>query len=196
MEDSVIVDMYWERNEQAITESHLKYGRSCQQLSMNILNNIQDAEECVNDTWLRAWNSMPPQRPTCLGAYLSRITRNLSLDKLKARRAACRCPSEYVLSLDELRECVPDPVSAAPPGEGPGNLYEEERAAALGRVISRFLRTETEEARKIFVSRYYYNRSVKDICQQYALGESKVKSTLFRIRERLKKYLEKEGISV
>ena len=107
MEDNQIVDLYWERDERAISESDAKYGRYCVQIAMNILENAQDAEECVNDTYLRAWNAIPPSRPTKLGAFLGKITRNLSLDRYKAKKTAKRGNSLFLVSLDELSECVP-----------------------------------------------------------------------------------------
>lgn len=191
MEDSHIVDLFWERQEQAIAECVQKYGSTCQAVAMSILNNRLDAEECVNDTWIRAWNSIPPQRPDRLGAFLTRIVRNLSLDRLRRSRADRRIPGEYVLSLEELSGCLPD-------GDAGTQSREDEEAEAmeLGGIISDFLRSEPEMARKLFVCRYFYNQSIEELCIRFDMGESRVKSTLFRTRNRLKKYLEKEGVQI
>lgn len=189
--DSHIVDLFWERQEKAIAECVQKYGSTCQAVAMSILNNRLDAEECVNDTWIRAWNSIPPQRPDRLGAFLTRIVRNLSLDRLRRNRANRRIPGEYVLSLEELSGSLPD-------GDAGTQSWEDEETEAmeLGGMISDFLRTEPETARKLFVCRYFYNQSIEELCSRFYMGESRVKSTLFRTRNRLKKYLEKEGVQI
>ena len=189
MEDNQIVDLYWERDERAIAESDTKYGRYCTQIAMHILDNAQDAEECVNDTYLRAWNAIPPSRPTKLGAFLGKITRNLSLDRYKAQKTAKRGDSLFLVSLDELSECVP----AGSTGFGSG-FDDEVEARRIGECINRFLRKQSGEVRDIFICRYFYSDSIGEIARRFGLSESKVKSMLHRARGKLKKFLESEGI--
>lgn len=189
MEDNQIVDLYWERNERAIAESDAKYGRYCTQIAMHILDNAQDAEECVNDTYLRAWNAIPPTRPTKLGAFLGKITRNLSLDRFKAKKAAKRGDSLFLVSLDELSECIPDGST----GFGSG-FDDEAEARRIGECINRFLLKQSGEVRDIFICRYFYSDSIGEIARRFGLSESKVKSMLHRARGKLKKLLESEGI--
>ena len=189
MEDNQIVDLYWERDERAISESDAKYGAFCARIAMNILDNAQDAEECVNDTYLRAWNAIPPNRPTKLGAFLGKITRNLSLDRYKAKKTAKRGNSLFLVSLDELSECVPDGST------GFGNGFDDETEARLiGECINRFLHKLSGEARDVFICRYFYSDSIGEIARRFGLSESKVKSMLHRARGKLKKSLESEGI--
>ncbi len=189
MEDKQIVDLYWERDERAISESDAKYGAFCARIAMNILDNAQDAEECVNDTYLRAWNAIPPSRPTKLGAFLGKITRNLSLDRYKAKKTAKRGDSLFLVSLDELSECVPDGST----GFGSG-FDDEVEAHRIGECINRFLRKQSGEVRDVFICRYFYSDSVGEIARRFGLSESKVKSMLHRARGKLKKSLESEGI--
>ena len=189
MEDQQIVDLYWERDERAIAESDAKYGRYCIQIALNILDNAQDAEECVNDTYLRAWNAIPPNRPTKLGAFLGKITRNLSLDRYKARKTAKRGNSLFLVSLDELSECIPDGST----GFGSG-FDDETEARRIGECINRFLRKQSGEVRDVFICRYFYSDSIGEIARRFGLSESKVKSMLHRTRGKLKKLLESEGI--
>lgn len=189
MEDNQIVDLYWERDERAISESDAKYGAFCARIAMNILDNAQDAEECVNDTYLRAWNAIPPNRPTKLGAFLGKITRNLSLDRYKAKKTAKRGNSLFLVSLDELSECVPDGST----GFGSG-FDDETEARLIGECINRFLRKLSGEARDVFICRYFYSDSIGEIARRFGLSESKVKSMLHRARGKLKKSLESEGI--
>lgn len=183
MEDSAIVELFLARDEAAIAHSEVKYHRYLEQIAYNILYNRQDAEECVNDTWIRAWGAIPPHRPTCLGAFLGKIVRNLALDRYKAEHTEKRGGGEFTLSLDELAEVLPDAEQ---------ELREEE----LGAAISAFLRTQKPLASKIFVCRYFYAESIADIGERFGFSESKIKSILFRVRNRLKEYLEKEGIEV
>ena len=189
MEDKQIVDLYWERDERAISESDAKYGAFCARIAMNILDNAQDAEECVNDTYLRAWNAIPPNRPTKLGAFLGKITRNLSLDRYKAKKTAKRGNSLFLVSLDELSECVPDGST----GFGSG-FDDETEARLIGECINRFLHKLSGEARDVFICRYFYSDSIGEIARRFGLSESKVKSMLHRARGKLKKSLESEGI--
>ena len=189
MEDNQIVDLYRERDERAIAESDAKYRRYCVQIAMNILENAQDAEECVNDTYLRAWNAIPPSRPVKLGAFLGKITHNLSLDRYKAKKTAKRGNSLFLVSLDELSECVPDGST----GFGSG-FDDETEARRIGECINKFLRKQSGEVRDIFICRYFYSDSIGEICRRFGHSESKVKSLLHRTRSKLKKFLESEGI--
>ncbi len=189
MEDSRIVDLYWQRDEQAIVESDAKYGRYCLQISMNILDNHEDAEECVNDTYNRAWGAMPTDRPTKLGAYLAKICRNLSIDRYKANHAAKREESLFLVSLDELNECIP--------AEGfrpdVDIALESER---IGLYINDFLRRQRTEVREVFICRYFDSETIDGIARRFGMSESKVKSILHRTRARLRKHLENEGVSL
>lgn len=182
MEDHEIVELYWSRDERAIGETASKYGSYCGSIAMNILSSAEDTEECLNDTWLRTWNSIPPTRPSVLRVFVGKIARNLALDRYKARNAEKRAGGEFAMSLDELDECV-----------GAEDSLESER---IGESISRFLRTQSREARSVFVCRYFYCDSVSDIARRFGLSESKVKSMLFRTRSKLKIHLEGEGITV
>jgi RNA polymerase sigma-70 factor (ECF subfamily) len=152
---------------------------------MNILQNTQDTEECVNDTYLRAWNSIPPERPKTLAAYLGRITRNVALDRFKARKTAKR-GGEIALLLDELEGCIP---SAS-------NVESEVDASILEKTIDRFLSALDKTDRVYFVRRYWYNDSIAEISRRFNAGQSKVKTNLFRTRNKLKQYLQKEGIEI
>lgn len=186
MEDSQIIDLYWSRDEQALPESDRKYGRLCRTVAYNILHNNEDAEECVNDTWLRAWNAMPPGRPGVLSAFFSRITRNLSLDRYKAAHAEKRGGGQLPAVLEELDGCIPA-----------GDSVEEELALReLSRLLDGFLRQLPEKECCIFLRRYWYVDSVRDIARRYGMPEGSVKSQLSRTRQKLKKALEREGVKV
>ena len=182
MEDSQIIDLYWARLEQAIQETDTKYGGYCRAIAHNILKSMEDSEECVSDTWLRAWNAMPPQRPSVLSAFLGRITRNLSLDRCKAARGG----SSFPAALDELSECVP----------AGGSVEQTMDERELGQAIDRFLRTIPEKQCSLFLRRYWYAESISQIAERYSLKENTVKSILFRTREQLRKFLQKEGVAV
>lgn len=185
--DAYIVNLFWARDEQAITETSRKYGAYCQSIALQILQNIQDAEECVNDTYLKAWDVIPPERPSKLGAFLGKITRNLALDKYKAYRAVKRGGSEFAVSLEELGDCIPD-TSA--------DIQSQTNAVHIGKVINDFLQSQPALVRKIFVCRYFYSDSITDIAKRFSCSEGKVKSSLFRTRNKLKIHLEKEGITI
>lgn len=185
MEDTRIVALYWARDERAISETALKYGAYCQQIAQNILQNLQDTEECVNDTYLRTWNAIPPERPSRLGAFVGKITRHLALDKFKARSAEKRKGDRFGLSLEELDDCLPS-----------GDFEADLDARAIGEAINSFLKKELPTARRIFVCRYFYGDSIEDICRRFSMTEAKVKSSLFRSRNRLRAHLEREGIGL
>lgn len=183
MDDAAIVALYFRRSEQAIGETAAKYGAYCMKLSRNILQNEQESEENVNDTYLKAWNSIPPNRPTSLCAYLGKIARNLALNRYRAGRAEKRGAGALELSLDELAEILP------------GNSTAEERldAEALSQSISAFLHTQNAQARRLFVRRYFYCESIDELAARYSMREGTVKSILSRTRNRLRLHLEKEG---
>ncbi len=182
MEDHDIIALYFDRNENAIRETAQKYGAYCGSIALNILSSAEDTEECLNDTWLRAWNSIPPHRPNVLRVFLGKITRNLALDRYKARNAEKRAGGEFAMSLDELKECV--------------GAEDERDSAVIGESISRFLRGQSKETRGVFVCRYFYCDSIADIARRFGMSEGKVKTLLFRTRAKLKIHLEGEGITV
>ncbi len=183
MEDSAIVALYWDRNESALRETSEKYGRYLMKIAWNILADREDSEESVNDTYLHAWNAMPPHRPQVLSTFLGKITRHLSIDIYRKRHSAKRGGSEYALSMDELTDCVP----------GGGSPEEAIEARELAGSINRFLKELTPEARKLFVCRYYYFDPLADAASSLGMTEGKAKTLLFRTRRKLKEYLEKEG---
>ena len=186
IDDEKIIELFFERSEQGIRELDMKYGKICHNLSYNIVNSRQDAEECVNDTWLHAWNAMPPQRPSILSAFFGKLARNLSLDRWRRNRAAKRGGSQVELALHELGDCLPAP-------SGPEQALDEKET---GRVISQFLRSQPELDRALFIRRYWHLESIAALAQSFHLRESQVKSRLFRTRQRLKAALEQEGIAV
>ena len=184
MEDNQIIDLYFARSEAAIAQTAAKYGNYCYRIADNILSSREDAQECVNDTYLAAWNAMPPKRPGILSAFLGKITRNISLDRWKRRAARKRGGGEAALSLEELDECLTG-------GQSPER--EVERRELL-RAINRFLDTLPETQRDIFVCRYWYLDSIEDIGARLGYSQSKVTTILFRLRKKLAAHLEKEGL--
>ena len=186
MEDTAIVALYWARDEQALAETAAKFGAYCRKIADNILHSAHDVEECENDTWLAAWNSMPDNRPARLAPYLGRITRNLALDRLDKATAQKRGSGQTFAPLDELAECV----------AAPGSVEDTFDAAETGRVISAALRTPPEGARNPFLQRDWYCDATADIAARYGLTESKVRVTLHRTRGKLAAYLQKKGVAV
>jgi len=184
MDDCKIVDLYWARSESAIAETSSKYSKYCTYISYNILRNKEDADECVNDTYLCAWKAMPPQRPSLLSTFLGKITRNLSLNKYKHYTAEKRGAGQIEIALSELENCIPSNT----------NIEQTTDEILLVEVINNFVSALPKESRIVFVRRYWYLSEIKEIAEQYGMSESKVKSILFRTRNRLKLYLEKEGI--
>lgn len=183
MEDEKIVALYWDRDEGAIQETEHKYDRYLTKIAYNILNNLEDSRESVNDTYLAAWDSMPPHRPSVLSAYLAKLTRRISIDCFRYRTRDKRMASEYAVSLSELGECVSG-----------GNTTEElVNVKLLADAIGIFLRLQSEEARTAFLGRYYFLDSVKEVAAYCGMSESKCKSLLHRTRLGLKDYLTKEG---
>ncbi len=184
MDDQRIVKLFWERSEKAITETANKYGRYCHYIAYNILQNDEDAEECVNDTYLNAWNCIPPHKPNRLQTFLGKITRNLSLNKYEQLIAQKRGGGQVPLILDELSECV---------SVNNVDIIDE---IAIKDLLNRFLEMQSPQNCKLFVRRYWYMSSIKEIAKDYGMSENNVMVTLFRIRKELKTYLEKEDISV
>lgn len=184
MNDRQIIALYFERNEQAITETAEKYGRLCHSIAYNILNNHEDCEECVNDTYIGVWNAIPPTRPNNLMAFVCGVARNLSLKRLEFLKRGKRS-ADMVLALDELAAVLPDERYA------PDTSDEE-----VGRLISQFLRTQKQDARNVFIRKYYFFDSVREIALRYSFTESKVKNMLFCTRNKLKDYLIKEGVEI
>ncbi len=183
MEDREIIDLYWARSQNAVAETKTRYGRLIYSIAMKILRRHEDADECENDTYLRAWNSMPPARPAVLSAYLGKITRNLALDRYDQEHAAKRGGSQIPLILEELEECIPDESGMELPLE-------------MKDLLNHFLEEQTTTARKIFLRRYWFGDSVKEIALLYGLGESKVKMTLLRSRQALREMLEREEVTL
>lgn len=186
MDDIMIVELYTKRDESAISETQKKYGAFLHRIAYSILSDNEDSDECVNDTYLKTWESIPPNRPNAFSAYIARITRNLSINLFRSRQADKRAGSQYKLSLDELGEC-------ADKGETPEGSAE---LGAVTKCINDYLETVSPEFRQMFVCRYFFMDSIKDICTTFGAGESKVKSALMRVRNGLREYLEKEGIDV
>ena len=186
MEDEQIVTLYWDRDERAIRETETKYDRYLTKIAYNILADLEDSRESVNDTYLAAWDSMPPHKPSILSAYLAKLTRCISIDCFRYRTRDKRMASEYAVSLSELGDCVSG-----------GNTTEEiVNVKLLADAIGIYLRLQSEEARTAFIGRYYFLDPIKEVAAYCGMSESKVKSLLYRTRLGLKEYLEKEGFCV
>lgn len=184
MDENRILDLYWQRDEQAIRETELAYGPKLQSIALRITGTREDAQECVSDTYLTAWQTIPPQRPQYLFAYLARICRNFALGLLDRQNAAKR--SGHVVELTrEMEQCIPDNSQTL--------LLEGKE---LGRLINRFLGEMPKETRMIFLRRYFYADSVEEIARRFHITQSKVKTTLYRTRQKLAAFLEKEGVSI
>lgn len=184
MEDSGIIRLYFARSEEAILETDRKYGPYCHRIAYNILTNEEDAQECVNDTYLAAWNRIPPQKPGILSAFLGKITRFLSIDRWRRRGSAKRGGGELTLALEELEDCVSG-------GHSPEDAYIAKEAA---QALNRFLDTLPEEERNVFLRRYWYIEKTSAIAQRYGYSESKVTSMLHRTRGKLRAQFQKEGL--
>ena len=182
MQDYEIVDLYWARSEHAITETNVKYGGYCRKIAMNIVSSAEDSEECVNDTYLSAWNSMPEERPDLLAPFLAAITRNHAITIYRKNHSQKRGSGQTALALDELFEVA-----------GPSSTEEEVDLKMLSEHINGFLGGLSSNERIAFVRRYFYVDSLSDIASALAMSESAVKSLLFRQRQKLKEFLIKEG---
>lgn len=185
MQDEHIIGLYFSRDEKAIKETDKKYGRYCHTIAYGILHDDGESEECVNDTYYKAWSNIPPTRPTKLSAYLGRITRHLALNRYEKMSAKKRGGSAVASVLDELAECIPDSTSP--------DITNE---LVITQTLNAFLAQLPEQSRKIFVRRYWYMSTIKEIADEYCIGESKVKMILLRSRNELKKLLEEEGINI
>lgn len=186
LDDNKIIDLYLSRNQLALGATQEKYGSYCMKICMNILEDTSDSEEVLNDTYMQVWNSIPPQKPHSLMAYIAKVARNLSLNKLKARNTQKRGAGEQILSYDELDICTPSGL----------NIECESDVKALSEHISAFLYTQKEDARRVFVRRYFYCDSVEDIAKRFSFSQSKVKSILMRTRDKLRDYLLSEGYHI
>ena len=183
MEDNKIVKLYWDRNEQAIKETASKYGRYCYTIAYNILLSKEDADESVNDTYMKTWECIPPHFPKILSTFIGKITRRISLNRWRSKNRIKRGGGQVALALEELDECIPA-----------GNDVEQtvEHKELLLK-INDFLDSLPETERDLFVCRYWFLASVKELSEKFAFSESKIKSMLFRTREKLKGYLGEEG---
>ena len=186
MDDERIIELFFQRDQQGIRELDTKYGPACHKLSYHLVNDRQDAEECVNDTWLGAWKSMPPHRPERLSTFFGKITRNLSLNRFKKYSAEKRGYGQTELVLSELEDCISDNTSVE-------QIIDEQ---ILVQSLNDFLYAQPEQKRNIFIRRYWYLYPIKDIAAAYGISESKVASMLFRMRNDLKIHFEKEGINL
>lgn len=183
MTDEQIIDLFWKRKETAIGEIQAKYGAYCFRVADNILKNREDSEECVNDTWLRVWNAIPPAYPKVLRMFLAKITRNLSFNRYQAKHRIKRGGGELEMVLEELEECLTDGFC----------LEEQVLARELGERINRFVRELPERNGNVFVRRYFYTETIEEIAERYGLTENHVAVILSRTRKALKAYLEREG---
>ena len=184
MEDSAILDLYWDRNEDAIRQTEVAYGAKLQRLAQGIVESVEDAQECVSDTYLKAWNTIPPQRPNYFFAYLAKICRFLCFGLLD-RRSAAKRKAEVVTLTAEMELCIPDE-----------RARQQTEGQELGKLLDRFLEGLNRENRVIFLRRYWFADSVESIARRYGFTESKVKTRLYRTRTQLRQFLEKEGIKV
>lgn len=184
MEDEKIIDLYWSRSETAISETDQKYGRYCFSIAKNILANKEDAEESVSDTYLAAWNAMPPQRPSLLATFLGKITRNLAIDRWRAQNRQKRGGGEITLALEELEDCI----------AGQSSVVAAMERKRFTDVFNRFLDTLPDTERRIFLCRYWYLDPVAEIADRFDFSVSKVTSMLHRTRKKLHTVLEKEEL--
>ncbi|MBQ8577386.1 MAG: RNA polymerase sigma factor [Clostridia bacterium] len=185
MDDETIIRLYWQRDENAIAATDTKYGSYCRSIAFNITGDLRDSEECTNDTYLRTWNAIPPTKPLSLCAFLGRIVRNLSLDRLR-RKNAQKSPAYDTTPLHELVDCIPA-------SDDMQNAVDD---LLLRELINRFLASLPEETRNMFLRRYFYFSPLKDIARDFGMTESKVKMKMLRTRNALREALEKEGYNV
>lgn len=184
MEDNEIIRLYHQRNEEAIAQTELAHGAFCRRLAFRLLSSREDVEECINDTWLAAWMRMPPDWPTSLRAFLGRITRNLSISRFRKNRAAKRYAGMEIL-LSELEECVPD--------KGADLQLEREM---LSGIISRWLDSLDKEDRLLFVRRYWYAETVKDLAAESGMTANQMAKQMQKLRDSLRQELKKEGMEL
>ena len=184
LEDEKIIELYYERNELAVAETESKFGKMLFSIAMNILSNREDSEETVNDTYGKTWNSIPPQKPDHFGAWLGKITRNLSISRWRKNKAQKRSGIETMLS--ELEECIPS-------GE---NIEAESESKEITAAINSWLETLGKEDRLYFIRRYWFGDSVSELSEKANIPPKKLSSKMFRLRKNLKEFLEKEGIAL
>ena len=186
MKDAEIVELYWQRDENAVQETTQKYGAYLSKIAYNILSDLEDSHECVNDTYLAAWNSMPENRPSILSTYLGKITRQISIDRFRKNNSKKRFASEYAVSLSEMEDYFAD-----------NNTPEQEvNAKLLEETVNSFVRSLSDDARKVFIGRYYFFDSVKAIATYCGISEANVKTMLYRTRLKLKEHLVKVGFEL
>lgn len=183
MDDNAIIELYWQRRDNAIEETDKKYGAYCFAIADNILHSKEDSEECVNDTYLSVWNCIPPQRPTKFRCFLARITRNLSFNRYNAKTSKKRGGGEMPLILDELSQCI----------AGKSTTEEEYSAKELKKALNSFVKALPQRDGNVFIRRYFFSESVAVISGRYNLSENNVMVILSRTRKKLKEYLIKEG---
>lgn len=186
MEDKQIIELYFKRDESAITQTDKKYGDNLRSISHRIIRNRQDSEECVNDTYFKVWNAVPPEKPVKFFPYLAKIVRNLTINRCEKLTAKKRGFGEIPLVLDELSYCIPDK----------SETEKEYGENELRRIIDLFLSSLKEEKAVIFIQRYFYLCPIKEIAEENKISQSKVKMTLLRLRQTLKEFLITEGIEV
>lgn len=186
MEDDQIIALYWQRSEDAIHETAQKYGKYCRTIAYNILQSFEDSEECVNDAWAKVWDAIPPFRPGNLAVFLGKVTRNLALDRYRKNSAGKRGSGQTAIAFEEIAICIPTSDHAQ-------QLIDD---MALRDLLNQFLASLAENDRKIFMLRYWYISSIKDIAAKLGVTESRVKMSLFRSRRQLKSRLQKEGITL
>lgn len=184
MDDLKIIELYFARDERAIKETDAKYGRLCHSIAYNILNNHEDSEECVNDTYAGVWNAIPPTRPNNLMSFVCKIARNLSLKRLEFMNREKRSGA-VLASMEELETVLPDNRFAP-------DVSDED----VSKLISKFLRNQKDDVRNVFIRKYYFFDSVEEIAERYSFTESKVKNMLFHTRSKLKDFLIKEGVEI
>lgn len=186
MEDAKIIELFWERLESAIAETDKKYHNYCQEIGMNILRNILDTEECINDCYFKTWNAIPPKRPNSLRAFVGKIMRNLSLDKYRAKNTLKRKEGEFWIVLSELEDCIPSEKT----------VWDSYSEKLLSSTIDSFLKNVSDRERYIFLKRYFFCKSIREISEECSITEGNIKIILYRIRINLKKHLEKEGYEI
>lgn len=184
MEDRRIIELFLQRSEEAILETDIKYGRYCHRIAFNILGNDEDSEECVNDTYMRVWGSIPPNEPSSLPSFIGKITRNLALDKLRQKNSDKRGGGEVPVVLDELAECI----------SGVDEISQRQDSAEITAALNSFLEKLNSVERGVFMRRYFKIEPIAEIAERYGISVSKTTTMLFRLREKLKKHFMKEGI--
>ena len=186
MTDEKIVDLYWQRDESAVSETQAKYGRYLTKIAYNILTDMEDSLESVNDTYMYAWKAMPPHRPAILSTFLAKITRRAAIDIVRKKSRDKRIPSEYTFSLSELEECISDQRT----------VEQKIEAEELGNLIKKYFKTISPEARQLFIGRYFFLDPLKEVARYCGMSEAKAKSMLYRTRCGLREYLNQEGYYV